>query len=115
MQVPPTRSGSIKSAGNISTLFLKQDTSKELNLVLDLTAKHIDGFESPLGMELLATVDWLIERENAEPTIQGIRSALRQWPAGEGAAERKMRLFDDRMLGLSLDRLVPEMEVGVRR
>lgn len=96
-------------------LFLKQDTSKELNLVLDLTAKHIDGFESPLGMELLATVDWLIERENAEPTIQGIRSALRKWPAGEGAAERKMRLFDDRMLGLALDRLVPEMEVGVRR
>ena len=44
-------------------LFLQQDTSETLNWVLDLTAKRIDGFESPLGMELLATVDWLIERE----------------------------------------------------
>jgi hypothetical protein len=68
--------------------------------------KRIDGFESPLGMELLATVDWLIEREHAEPTISGIRSGLRQWPAGQASAERKLRLFDDRLLKIALDRLV---------
>ena len=86
-------------------LFLKQDTSKPLNRVLDLTGKRIDGFESPLGMELLATVDWLIEREHTEPTISAIRSGIRRWPAGEAAAERKLRLFDDRLLALALDRL----------
>lgn len=90
-------------------LFLKQDTSKPLNRVLDLTAKRIDGFESPLGMELLATVDWLIEREHTEPTISAIRCGIREWPAGEAAAERKLRLFNDRLLTLALDRLAINM------
>jgi len=90
-------------------LFLKQDTSKHLNTVLNLTAKRIDGFESPLGMELLATVDWLIEREHAEPTVSGIRSGLRKWPAGDAAAERKLRLFSDRLLALALDRLAGDV------
>ncbi|MDE3063928.1 MAG: Appr-1-p processing protein, partial [Acidobacteriota bacterium] len=71
----------------------------------DLTAKRIDGFESPLGMELLATVDWLIDREHREATVSGIRDGLREWPAGEEAAERKLRLFNDRLIGLALDQL----------
>jgi len=86
-------------------LFLRQEISMPLNRVLDLTSKLIDGFESPLGMELLATVDWLIQREHAEPTVSGMRSALRRWPAGEAAAERKLRLFNDRLLQLALDRV----------
>jgi O-acetyl-ADP-ribose deacetylase (regulator of RNase III) len=90
-------------------LFLQQETSEPLNRVLDLTSKRIDGFESPLGMELLATVDWLIQREHAEPTLPGIRSALRRWPAGDAAADRKLRLFDDRLLQLALDRLRTEV------
>jgi hypothetical protein len=60
---------------------------------VDLSPKRIDGFESPMGMELLATVDWLIERTHAAPTISGIRSGRRMWPAGEAAAEHKIRLF----------------------
>jgi O-acetyl-ADP-ribose deacetylase (regulator of RNase III) len=91
-------------------LYLKQDASKKLLRVLDLTAKRIDGFESPFGMELLSTVDWLIEREHVEPTVLGIRSGLRAWPAGEPAAERKLRLFDDRMLKLALDHLARDIE-----
>lgn len=85
-------------------LFLQQESSKPLNRVLDLTAKRIDGFESPLGMELLATVDWLLQREHAEPTLTGIKSSLLNWPAGRAAAERKLRLFDDRLLNLALAR-----------
>jgi O-acetyl-ADP-ribose deacetylase (regulator of RNase III) len=86
-------------------LFLQQGTSQPLNRVLELTSKGIDGFESPLGMELLATVDWLIQREQAEPTLSSIRSALHRWPVGQAAAERKLRLFNDRLLQLALDRL----------
>jgi len=51
-------------------------------------------------MELLATVDWLIERDHCEPTLAGIRAGLRRWPAGPASAERKLRLFDDRLIGL---------------
>lgn len=72
---------------------------------LDATAELIDGFESPLGMELLATVDWLVHHEGVEMTQGGIKAGLRKWPGGADAAERKMRLFDDRLIGLAVERL----------
>ena len=65
----------------------------------------IDGFQSPLGMEVLATVDWLISREQAEATLNGIRMKLKCWPAGPAAAERKQRLFRDSLIEASLSRL----------
>jgi O-acetyl-ADP-ribose deacetylase (regulator of RNase III) len=75
------------------------------------TAAIIDGFESPLGMELLATVDWLLANERCEPTIDGIRAGLEQWPGGRSAGARKLRLFDERMLRLALQRLTSEQPV----
>jgi O-acetyl-ADP-ribose deacetylase (regulator of RNase III) len=86
-------------------LFLAQEENSHLIPVLDQTTETIDGFESPLGMELLATVDWLIAREGSEPTISGIRSGLQNWPAGPVAAQRKMKLFDDRLIELALNRV----------
>ncbi|MGH9393640.1 MAG: hypothetical protein ACRD1E_05675, partial [Terriglobales bacterium] len=86
-------------------LYLRQDTSVELRKILDRTAEVIDGFESPLGMELLATVDWLLDREHADATVPGIRDGMRNWPAGAKAAERKLRLFNDRLIEIALHRL----------
>lgn len=71
---------------------------------LEYTAKLIDGFESPFGMELLATVDWLLSKEGVPATVQGVQEGLKNWPA-VGAAERKTRLFDARAIGIALDRL----------
>lgn len=65
----------------------------------------IDGFESPLGMELLATVDWLLTHEHTEASIPALRDALGHWSGGPTAAKRKQALFDDRLLGLALERL----------
>jgi O-acetyl-ADP-ribose deacetylase (regulator of RNase III) len=87
-------------------LFLKQDEARALRNVLDLTAKRIDGFESPLGMELLATVDWLIAREHCEPSLAGILDGLNRWPAGKSAADRKLRIFDGRLIDLALKQLL---------
>ena len=70
---------------------------------LEYTAALIDGFESPFGMELLATVDWLLSKEGVKPTVSTVREGLRHWP--EDAAERKSRLFDDKAIGIALDRL----------
>jgi hypothetical protein len=56
-------------------------------------------------MEVLATVDWLIEKEHREATAPGIRAGLQDWPAGPAAAERKLRLFNDRLIGLAIDQL----------
>ena len=71
---------------------------------IERTDALIDGFQSPLGMEALATVDWLLTRENAEPTLAGVREALSRWPV-PGSAERKQRLFSDKLLRASLERL----------
>ena len=69
------------------------------------TDELIDGFQSPLGMEALATVDWLLVKENAEPTLAGIRQALGQWGGGAEAAQRKQALFSDKLLQACLSRL----------
>jgi O-acetyl-ADP-ribose deacetylase (regulator of RNase III) len=71
---------------------------------LEATDELIDGFQSPLGMEALATVDWLVTREAISPNVESIKAGLHRWP-GEGAAQRKLRLFNDKLIKLALDRL----------
>jgi len=88
--------------------YLKQLEAEPLKAVLDRTAERIDGFESPLGMELLSTVDWLTTQGNYDFTVEKIREGLSKWPAGQLAAERKQRLFDDRMIELALHKLQQE-------
>ncbi|MHB8252800.1 MAG: type II toxin-antitoxin system antitoxin DNA ADP-ribosyl glycohydrolase DarG [Acidiferrobacter sp.] len=84
--------------------YLKSE-AKSYTDALEHTAALIDGFESPFGMELLATVDWLLTREGVASNVQAVREGLRHWRGGPDAAERKDRLFDDRVLGIALERL----------
>jgi O-acetyl-ADP-ribose deacetylase (regulator of RNase III) len=79
--------------------------AKSYTEALDATSDLIEGFESPLGMELLATVDWLIHQRRVEPRSEAIKAGLKEWPGGKGAGARKLKLFDDRMIGLALFRL----------
>lgn len=86
--------------------YLKSSEFKPYRAALDFAVQLIDGFESPHGMELLATVDWLLQREACEATVPSIQAGLRQWLASEpSAGERKARLFDERTIGIALDRL----------
>ena len=71
---------------------------------LEETTKLIDGFESPLGMELLATVDWLISR-GVKASLEDVKIGLSGWAGGASASARKIKIFDDRLLQLALDRL----------
>jgi len=71
---------------------------------LERTSAVIDGFESPLGMELLATVDWLV-LNGTVPTTSSVREALIHWPGGSAAGQRKRKLFDDRLVDLAVARL----------
>lgn len=84
-----------------------QSEAKAYAPALEATAALIDGFESPFGMELLATVDWLLNCEGVAPTVPAVREGLQHWRAGGEAAARKNRLFDDRAVGIALARLVP--------
>jgi O-acetyl-ADP-ribose deacetylase (regulator of RNase III) len=88
---------------DVVAAFLKSE-GKEFLPSLEETTDLIDGFETPLGMELLATVDWLIA-SGEEPTVAGIKRGLGRWQGGEDAGTRKLRLFDDQMITLALSRL----------
>jgi O-acetyl-ADP-ribose deacetylase (regulator of RNase III) len=79
--------------------------AKQYLPALELTSRIIDGFESPYGMELLSTVDWLIAKESCQPTVDAIEEGITRWPAGERWAKRKAGLFDRRAIGIALERL----------
>lgn len=84
--------------------YLARDEAIAYASALDRLDSIIDGFESPLGMELLATVEWLLSH-GAAASVADVRQALDGWPAGEAAAQRKQGLFDDRSIDLALQRL----------
>ena len=85
-------------------LYLRSE-AKDYLRALERTSQRIDGFESPLGMELLATVDWLLYRGGRRPELTDIKAGLEDWPGGQGAGKRKLQIFDDRFIQLALRRL----------
>jgi hypothetical protein len=98
--------------------YLRGAEVKPFRPAFDETVGLIDGFESPLGMELLATVDWLLARGGCAPTVEGIRAGLSRWPGGGDAGQRRRRLFDERLIGIALERLAqfePKAKTLVQR
>jgi O-acetyl-ADP-ribose deacetylase (regulator of RNase III) len=75
--------------------FLARDraTQSRFQRVADL----ISGFETPFGMELLATVHWVVSRENARTVAEGVR-LTHAWGA------RKAMLTVEH-IGIAWDRL----------
>ena len=94
-----------ESKKDIVGAYLDSGEGKEYVEVLEWTSVIIDGFESPLGMELLATVDWLVEKEHVEPSIAGIRQGLKYWQGGAEAGQRKLRILSERVIGIALQQL----------
>jgi O-acetyl-ADP-ribose deacetylase (regulator of RNase III) len=85
--------------------FLTTPDVAQYRPALEATTELIDGFQSPLGLELLATVDWLLHHDGILPRVELLKEGLRKWPGGPEAAERKLRLFDDRLLAVAIERL----------
>jgi O-acetyl-ADP-ribose deacetylase (regulator of RNase III) len=86
--------------------FLKTE-AKDVTPALELATAVIDGFESPFGMELIASVDWLLSQERVAPEVPAILDGLAHWPAdcADGAGERKSKIFDERSVRIALERL----------
>ena len=68
-------------------------------------AEVVDGFVSPYGLELVSTVDWLVNRECCKRNAGSVRDCMARWPAGQQWAKRKQRLFDERSIDIALERL----------
>ena len=81
---------------------------REYASTIDKVTQIIKGFESPYGMELLATVDWLINKKNISPNMDDIKKSLQNWfSESEDTqwAERKLKIFEDDALKLAIERL----------
>jgi O-acetyl-ADP-ribose deacetylase (regulator of RNase III) len=61
-------------------------------------AELIDGFETPYGLELLATTHWVVVHEDGGDA-QGAARLVREW------TERKGRLFTDEHVAIAWERL----------
>lgn len=85
--------------------YLTSGECKQYVGALEWTSRVIDGFESPLGMELLATIDWLLERENVERSTNSVVEGLRTWTGGAAASKRKLKIFNERLISLALAQL----------
>lgn len=87
--------------------YLKSE-AKDVAPALELASQVIDGFESPFGMELLASVDWLLSREGVAPEVPALLEGLANWPAdgASGAGKRKSAIFDERSVRIALQHLL---------
>jgi O-acetyl-ADP-ribose deacetylase (regulator of RNase III) len=94
------------------TAYLHSAEACEYLPALEQASAVIEGFESPLGMELLATVDWVIFERKTEPSVTAIKRELARWPGAAESGARKLRLFSDRLLQLALRRLVDDRPIS---
>jgi hypothetical protein len=85
--------------------YLNSGEARQYSDALNQVGDIIDGFQSPLGMELLASVSWLLIRGGYEPNLESVKAGLRHWSGGRASARRKERLFDDHMIQAAIERL----------
>ncbi len=74
-------------------VYLTSPEASPYRPALDVATETIDGFQSPHGLELLATVDWLYRKSGVALEADAMRAAIASWPGPEGSAERKARIF----------------------
>ncbi|BCB97069.1 ADP-ribose-binding domain-containing protein [Dissulfurispira thermophila] len=69
---------------------------------IEIISKIIEGFESPFGLELLATVDWILfnDRENKIQTIEDFQKAILRW------SKRKYDVFKKELIEIAFKRLM---------
>jgi len=70
---------------------------------LERVERLIDGFETPHGMELLSTVDWVLHEGSVDPnSLDHVVAAVHSWN------ERKRRIFSPREIRIAWERLRQE-------
>ncbi len=82
--------------------FINKHCSSEEKRRLEILTKIIEGYESPFGLELLATVDWILfnDRENKFNSLEDIKKAMLKW------SKRKYDVFKKELIKAALERLL---------
>ncbi|MEQ1789320.1 MAG: macro domain-containing protein [Rickettsiales bacterium] len=94
----------IDDAINSSEEFLENEPHafEALNRIKQL----IDGFETPYGMELLATVHWVAQNDVTEITVSNVAQGIHNWDTKNPAwGERKKKLMEEAHIRVALERL----------
>ena len=94
-------------------LYFNSEEDQIFAKALEWASFTTDGFESPLGMELLATVDWMVRNDGVASTVEGVMAGLSNWKGGDEAGRRKLKIFDERLISLALERLDKANELPV--
>ena len=74
--------------GALSYLEQQKETVARMQRVQDL----VDGFESPFGLELLATIHWVVDREKPTSLDQVEEKTYAWHPAKKQFTSRQIRL-----------------------
>ena len=91
----------MESAINEADIFLLP--YKEYTNNINKIAQLVDGFETPFGMELLATVHWIVKNEcNDNYSHQEVITKIHHW------SERKKSLFKPNHIEIALEHLSNE-------
>ena len=85
--------------------------AQEQRSALEQLDRVIDGFQSPYLMELLASVDWLLNQRGGDATDSQLLADIANWPGGIEAARRKARLFKEEAVTLARARLQRDSRV----
>ncbi len=82
-------------------VFIEKHCTTEQKARLAQVARQVWGFETPFGIELLATVHWAARAANDKQLTDVVRQ-VRQWPKNP---ERKARLFSEKHVEKAWQRL----------
>jgi len=80
--------------------FLAENSHAKLTQYVERVARLIDGFQSPYGMELLATVHWVATREQNVHTFEQVVTAVHAWNS------RKKKIMQPVHLRTAWNRLI---------
>lgn len=85
------------------------EADSDVKARLDRVAALIEGFESPYGMELLATTHWVISRAQRTLSDSEVVASVHSW------SNRKAHLFQQRHVSSALARLIEKGWVSTAR
>ena len=95
----------IPERGRVVDEFIAGPQMAQYRESLAQTVETFDGFQSPLGMELLTTVHWVMINRKQLADASAVRRELRRWPGNASIGERKHRLMTEQLITAALDRL----------
>jgi len=75
------------------------ESKPELKAIAQKTVKFLDGFYSDFSLELLSTVDWIMNKKNTND-IDVIKQELNKW-----SERKRTRFSDDRYIKIAIKHL----------